>query len=121
MVDISKDVYDALCSIDGLSVYYFYPLDWSVLPVTSYYEITNADYAQADGKEYLSEIAYQVDIWSEDSSENARLALLINEKLYRIGLRRGMSLDLFESGANLHHRTMRFACFAKQDKTIYQN
>lgn len=120
MIDLAPEVFGALNTIDGISFSYFYPADWNSLPAGSFYEINNADYAQADGREYLSEIAYQIDIWSDNPSENARIAMLVDVELAGIGLRRETSMDLFETENQLHHRTMRYGCISKQDKTIYQ-
>ena len=120
MIDLRPGVCHALEEINGEDVYYNYPSNWGALPVVSYYEVNNSDFAQADGKEYLSDIAFQVDIWSKDPDMNVEKSLLIDSRLALMGLRREFSHDLFESGSGLHHRTMRYGCIAKQNETIYQ-
>lgn len=119
MIDLRPSVCGALEEINGEAVYYSYPAVWSTLPVISYSEVNNSDYAQADGREYLSDIAFKIDIWSDDPDVNAAKSLLVDFKLSLLGLRREFSQDLTEP-SGLHHRTMRYGCVAKQNGTIYQ-
>ena len=48
----------------GAPVWYFYPQSWIQLPVISWRESGNREFAQADGGEHLAELEYTVDIWS---------------------------------------------------------
>ena len=58
----------------GAPVWYFYPQSWVQLPVISWRESGNREFAQADGGEHLAELEYTVDIWSDSPAKNAELA-----------------------------------------------
>ena len=119
MVDITPRVLTALRRADP-GITYAYPQDWATFPASSYYGIENAEAARADNREYLSRIAYQVDIWANSPAETAVLAKDFHRELAGIGLQREYCGDFYETTTQLHHRTMRYAAAVKQDGTILE-
>lgn len=102
----------------GAAVWYFYPQSWLRLPAISWRESRNRELAQADGREYLTELEYTVDVWDKSPERVRSLAEDVDGALCAMRLRRDYAADLFESG--MHHRTMRFRCVADSEGRIYQ-
>lgn len=119
MVTLAEMVRERLEST-GAAVWYFYPQSWARLPAVSWRESANREKAQADGREYLTELEYTVDIWSGSPGDNLALAGRIDAALTAIRLRRVGSVDLFEDGTGLHHRSLRYRCVADAAGNIYQ-
>lgn len=122
MVSLSEQIYGILKTISGAKqVSFFYPQTWGDdLPAITFYEQNNSEYARVDnGHEYLTQVAYQVDIWAKTPEDCLRLAPEINDKLRKIGLKREFMADLYDNG--LHHKTMRFGGLVQPDtERIYQ-
>ena len=119
MVDLKAMVYGILETALGTTpVHYFYPATFNELPCVSWYEIENQQHSQADGLEYLSSVAFQIDIWSKSAMTNGETALSIDEAMTSVGFRRAFSHDLYEP--EIHHKTMRYQALSTQDQTLYQ-
>ena len=82
MIDLKAYVYDTLNDALTMPVHYFYPPVGAALPCTSYYEAENQFNAQADGDEYLTSLAYTVDIWSKSALSNGETALTIDAAMH---------------------------------------
>lgn len=120
MIDISAIISGALNEIDGVTVYYFSPSVWTALPAVSYFEAENAEHERAGGQEFLSEILYQVEAWTESLSGNTSVTLDIDAKLSALGMKRESCKYDVDNEHNLHHRTMQYGCIANQDGQIFQ-
>ena len=119
MITLAETVRGLLEST-GAAVWYFYPQSWVRLPAVSWRECVNREIAQADGREHLAELAYQVDVWSKSPADNAALAAKIDVLMTASRLRRDFSEDLFDASAGLHHRSLRYRCVADAAGNIYQ-
>lgn len=119
MVDITPRVLAALRQAHP-NVAYAYPQNWAALPQVSYYLLEDAEAARAANREYLSRIAYQVDVWADSPAAVSETALRIDRELARIGLQREYAGDLYDSAAQLHHRTLRYAAAVKRDGAILE-
>lgn len=117
MISLAKTVRGLLEST-GAQVWYFYPQSWLKLPAISWRESGNREIAQADGREYLAELTYTVDVWAKGPEEAAELAAKVDAAMTSVRLRRDFAQDLFE--ADMIHRTMRYRCVADQNGKIYQ-
>ena len=116
MISLSEQIYGILKTIpDVKQVSFFYPQSWAELPAVTFYEQQNQEYARVDnGHEYLTEVAYQVDIWAKTPEDCLRIAAQANDKLREIGLKR-------EYDNGIHHKTMRFGGLVQPDtERIYQ-
>lgn len=109
MINIKPQVLKKLEEISNVEVSFFYPQKWTKgKKLISYYELDNSEADNADDEEYSSNIAMQVDVWCDSSSECSKLAIEVNKKMKGLGFKRTLALDLFEQNAVKHHKTMRF-------------
>ena len=98
----------------GAPVWYFYPQSWIQLPVISWRESGNREFAQADGGEHLA---------GELHARRERpdvVAAGIDAAMASARLRRDYSADLFEPSTGCHHRSARYRCVADAAGNIYQ-
>jgi len=111
MINLKPQILKKLEEISDVVVSYFYPQNWSNLdkrPAISYYEMDNSTSSKADDKEYSSNIAIQVDIWTKVSSKSSKLAIEVNNKMEELDFERTLAVDLFEDETKIYHKTMRF-------------
>lgn len=120
MVDCQAYVYTTLSTALTCTVHYFYPPEGHVLPCASYREAENRVHSQADTNEYLTEVAYVIDLWSKSALVNATNAGLVDVAMSAAGFRRTFSYDLFEPDTGIHHKTMRYRALCTQDGILYQ-
>ena len=119
MITISSAIRDALRSLD-VPAWYFYPAGWSALPVISWRESLNREFARADGAEHLAELEYTVDVWSDSPGQCMELAGRIHGLFAAMGLKRQYAEDLFDSASGMHHRNLRYRCVCDAAGNIYQ-
>jgi hypothetical protein len=120
MVDLSGMIFGALNGIGGVTVYYFSPSVWTDLPAVSCFEAQNAEYKRAGGQEYLSEILYQIEIWSGNRNDILRIAGELDARLAAMGMKREMSCDDVDSEHSLQHRKMQYGCIANRNGQLFQ-
>lgn len=109
MINLKPQVKNKLEEISNVEVYFFYPEEWTKgKRLISYYELDNSDSESADDEDYSSNIAIQIDIWCDSSSECSKLAIEVDKKMKELEFRRTLALDLYEKDALKHHKTMRF-------------
>ena len=115
-----EEVYELLTDAIGnnASVCYAYPDEDAQYPCVSYYENGNSDWERADAEEYLTELTYQVDVWTRDILQADTLTALIDAGFSDIGWKRQICYDIPEPG--LCHRTMRFRALIGPDDMVYQ-
>ena len=119
MINIKPLIFAELEKLN-VPVSFFYPSDWINLPCISYYEASNVEYLRTDNEEQLSDINIQIDIWSNNPSENSTLALQVDEKMNSLGFVRQFCGDLFNDG--VYHKTMRYrAIVDKNMNYVYQD
>ncbi len=100
MVDIRKDVYDALCAgCPGADVSDAWPRDWAKLPKVTYTEENNAVEEWTDNAEQSARIVYRIDVWAQRSTT-------------AIAAQRTMSRDVPSGTDPAKHRQMRYECIA---------
>lgn len=117
MISLKKTV-KGLLESTGAAVWYFHPQSWVRLPAVSWRESLNREFAQADGREYLAELEYTVDVWAETPAQVHELAERIDATLTSARLKRSFAQDLF--GEGMHHRAVRYRCVADAGGRIYQ-
>ena len=119
MLNIKPIVYAALSAGDVRAVYAC-PQSFETLPIISYYEIENAvSDLTYDGREYLSRVAYQVDVWGESMAEIQSIAQTVDDALFALGFVREFSQDLPGDTMLLHHKTLRYGGYVRQDGRIF--
>ena len=119
MITVSEKVRELLRTLET-PVWYFYPAGWSQLPVVSWRESLNREFAQADGCEHLAELEYTVEVWSDSPAQCRALADQIAGLFAGIRLKRQFAGDLFDASAGMHHRSLRYRCVADAQGNIYQ-
>lgn len=80
------------------AVYQAYPAAEAALPLAVFQEIQNRPLAQADGREYLTEILYQIDLCAETMQEADALAPAAENALAALGLARTACRDARADG-----------------------
>ena len=100
-------------------VFHAYPATWARVPLVAYRETGNRDHSRADGKEYLTELEYTVDVWSTSAQEAHTIAAKIDEVLAKAGFRRTQAQTLFEERTRYVHLTARYRALANAER-IYQ-
>ena len=110
----------ALLEDTGLPVRYGYPAAWGTFPCVSWSEAGNRVLARAEGREYLTELTYAVDVWAETPEQLARAGAEIDARLAEAGLRRTSCLDLFEERPLLHHRALRYRAVLDPAGAVHQ-
>ena len=119
MITLVERVRDLLAGSAG-AVFYFYPASWVTLPCVAWRESGNRELKQADGREHLAELTYQVDVWAKTVEECRNAAGEIDRRMAAARFRRAYAADLFEAGARLYHRTIRYRAVADEAGNIYQ-
>ena len=104
----------------GLPVSYNYPASWRTFPCVSWSEAGSRALAQADGREYLTELIYAVDIWAESPAQLAEAGAAIDAHLSGAGLRRTSAQDLYEEKPRLYHRALRYRVVADPEGGVHQ-
>lgn len=125
MISLSEQLYNEYAKIQGFNqVSFFYPKTWTEnsLPALSFYEQSNSEHIRVDdGQEFLSKVAYQVDVWANKPEECLVLAQKVDEITKAFGLKREFAADLYNQAAQVHHKTLRYGGLIRPDTgEIYQ-
>ncbi|HCT93005.1 MAG TPA: hypothetical protein DF613_16725 [Lachnospiraceae bacterium] len=104
MINVKDQIYEALkAKLDNVTD--AYPTDWADLPAVQYMEEENnvSEYTDKEDKAYCR---YRVDIWHSRSTSAA--ALLVDEAIAGLGLKRTQCADVDDPGGRLKHKVMRY-------------
>ena len=122
MINVKEQVYQAICNISG-NVSDGYPKDWAMLPAIQYMEEENnvndwVSDAEGNFIEASSYLRYRVDIWNNQSTSTAALA--VDEAIAPLGLRRTSCMDV-DDPSGLKHKVMRYEGILNiEDQKVYQ-
>ena len=119
MIELRERVRDALAGICG-EVIYGYPADLAGRERVCWRESANRCHARADGKEYLAELNYTLDIFSPAAEGAAALMDAADARMRGAGFRREAAAEQFEGGTGLCHITARYRALADGAGNIYQ-
>ncbi|MBQ8508250.1 MAG: hypothetical protein IJ466_12580 [Clostridia bacterium] len=119
MITIKEELRAALSGVCG-EVVYGYPRDFTGDTLVGWRESGNARHAQADGREYLAELEYTLEIFAPAPEAAADLLAACDERMRGIGLRRESSAEVFEENAALCHISARYRALADIEGNIYQ-
>ena len=120
MVDLKPYVHETLTNALAVPVHHTYPPIDGELPCVSWYEIENRTHSQADTLEYLTEVAFVVDVWSRSAVKNSELAQTIDSAMSAAGFRRMFALEIPEPEIKIRHYTMRYRALSDQERKLYQ-
>ena len=99
-------------------VVYGYPLDLADASRVCWRESQNRRYAQADGREHLTEVNYTVDVFAPDAEACDALSEACDARMIETGLRREDRRAVFD--ADCAHISMRYRALLGADGGIYQ-
>lgn len=107
MIDLNKAIYQMLKGICKVELEF--PTGESSFPLITITEIVNISDFIVEGKEYISDITYQVDVWDNGKSrqEVERIAGEVNDTLIRKRFDRILARSTKENG--IHRKTMYFS------------
>lgn len=108
MVDINAEAQSALEGVNCDTVYY-YPDDFTVLPVISYYNISETPAFSSDNDEIIQTGTVVIDIWGKVPSEIGTIAIEVNEVMTADGWGREYSRDMPLDDSRVYHKTMRYS------------
>ena len=104
MINVKGQVYDAIKGITE-NVSDGHPKEWAKLPAIQYTEEDNSVVEWVDGKESKAHLLYRVDIWDNESTSAAALA--VDQAIAPLGLRRTACGDVADP-SGLKHKVMRY-------------
>ncbi len=122
MINVKDQVYGAIKDITE-NVSDGYPKDWAKLPAIQYMEEENVVFdwtydANNHFKEMSSRLRYRVDIWNNQSTSAAALA--VDAAISPLGLRRTACMDV-DDPSGLKHKVMRYeGIINHEDQMVYQ-
>ena len=119
MITLKQTVCDALSGACGCVVY-GRPAQIRRLPVLCWRESLNRRYAQADGREYLSETNYTLDIFAASIEEAGEIAARVDERMQDAGFRRDGACELFETDRQIAHVSLRYRALADANGGVWQ-
>lgn len=120
MDTLQAEVYAALTGT-GYPIAYHFPQNSAVIPRITFYESNNREHGQADGREFVTEVEYTIDLWAMTPEQTAEMALAVDAALAALRLKRTFSFDLYETDTRVHHKNMRYRALIRIDEQrIYQ-
>lgn len=119
MIDLKQQVFSALDGLCG-NLVFGYPCSYTGGSVVFWRESANSRYAQADGREYLAEINYTLEIFAPGAENAAALLSDADARLQGIGLRREASAEQYEQDLAVSHISARYRALADEQGNIYQ-
>lgn len=120
MINLKPLILSELESIPGIAqVSKEFPEDFAKMPTITYKIEDNSTNTIVDGIEVLSNIRFQIDVWTKGSSEGSYICSIINSKFIGMGFERNFYHD-FKDG-KLTHSIMKFHGIVDNEmKYVYQ-
>ena len=119
MITLKHRVFSALSGLCG-DVIYGTPGDFITPERIVWRESRNRRYAQADGREYLAELNYTLDIFARSAEAATDLFARADEKMAQAGFRREAAEEMFERDSGVHHISARYRALSDAEGNIYQ-
>lgn len=92
--------------LGGNRVYYHKAKNALEFPRITFFELNNTGDSFADNQEIASDISFQIDIWSKNST--SAIHVKVDEIMKNIGFFRYAVADLYESDTQVFHYAMRY-------------
>ena len=120
MINIKPLILQTLETIPGIKqVSYSWPDDFARVPCLTYKIEDNSTHTKTENIERLSNMRFQIDIWTKSSSENSTIAALVDTKFNEMGFERVFYND-FKDGV-LIHGVMKYKGIVDSEmKYVYQ-
>lgn len=120
MINIKPLILNTLKTIPDIAqVTYSWPEDFGKMPCITYTIEDNSTHTKTENIERLSNIRFQIDIWTKTSSQNSAIAAQVDAKFSEMGFERNFYKD-FKDGA-LIHGVMKYKGIVDSEmKYVYQ-
>lgn len=120
MINVKAKVYSALTGVSAAGVISDgYPKDWVSFPTTCYKEEQNDVFEWTDGAEQKARLRYTIDIWNDDSTSAAALA--VDSAISALGLVRTACRDLDDPAGYKHKQMTYEGIIDVNTEQIYHN
>ena len=119
MISLKEKVCGALSGVCA-EVVFGYPRDFTGNEMISWRESANRRHAQVDGREYLAELNYTLEIFAAGPAAAYDLLSRADERMLAAGLRREACAEQFEQDTALSHISARYRALADAQGRIYQ-
>ncbi|MBR5232342.1 MAG: hypothetical protein IKW00_08895 [Clostridia bacterium] len=119
MPELSEYVFSALQEVHTL-VSYHHPAVMTQFPCLIFFESGNDVHARADGKAYLHEIEYTLEIYALSPEIAHSLSAAADEKMRELGFSRSYCCDLFDDDSRAHRRVMRYRALCDNHNILTQ-
>lgn len=120
MINIKPLILDTLKTIpEILEVSYSWPEDFAKIPCLTYKIEDNSIHTKTENIERLSNIRFQIDIWTKSASQNSTIAAEVDSRFNEMGFERVFYNDLKDG--DLIHGVMKFKGIVDSEmKFVYQ-
>lgn len=120
MINIKPQIVSTLKTIPGIKqVCYSWPEDFEKIPCITYKIEDNSTNTITDNEEQLSNIRFEIDIWTEGASENSSIAAQVDNLFSGMGFQRGFYND-FKDDRLIHGVMKYYGIVDKNKKYVYQ-
>lgn len=119
MIHLKDAVAEALKDVCE-NVVYGDPRGFAVDRLLAWRESANRCYARADGREYLAEINYALEIYAPDASEAATILEEADARLCALGFRREAAVEQMEQDMQASHVSARYRALTDGRGNVYQ-
>ena len=119
MITLREAVCAALEGVCG-EVVFGYPKDFTGERLLGWRESENRRFAQADGREYLAEVEYTLEIFAPSAGEAWALLAESDGRMEALGFRRESAAEVFEQDGASSHVSARYRALADKQGNVFQ-
>lgn len=121
MISRREEVYALLKGAVGdVRVSQAYPGWWAEANCVTFREASNREHARADGRAYLTEQVYEVDVWAATNEEAVAIMEKVDGALTGAGYARAQAIDLFDEKARFYRKSLRYRILTDPEGRGYQ-
>lgn len=113
MIDLKPEIRQALLNnaalislLAGKKVWPQVSPEDATEPYITFFELTNFGSLYSDDSESVSEIHFQIDIWSKTNT--SPIAMEVDRTLKELSFQRTSSADLYEDDTKTYHKALRY-------------
>ncbi|SDY69487.1 DUF3168 domain-containing protein [Thermoactinomyces sp. DSM 45892] len=104
---LEKDV-KIIYALGGKRIYHLKAPKSDEYPRITFFELMNIPSYFADDQTTVSEVSFQISIWSRSSNDLSDIGSRVAEVMESLGFIRTFSMDIYEDDTKIFHRPMRF-------------
>lgn len=119
MIDLKNEVKAALESVCSKVIYGDHR-GFAEQELICWRESANRRFAQADGREYLTELNYTLEIYAPGAEAAAALLTAADAQMCALGFRREAAAEQFEHDLSVSHVSARYRALADAQGKVYQ-